>query len=761
MKTYIAAILASILILFTYQLQAQQNNISISGKVLSADDRQPVPSANISIAQKGIGTATNTAGAFILIIPAANINDTLRVSCLGFKTQQMPVAALKNGQELNISLLKTSVELKEVKVETRDALKIIRKAIDRIPKNYIAQPHITKGFYRNVTRNGNQFLQLSEAVFDIYNFGYTDKQDSRLRLIKARDVKNQRDFRNLELGWRPKAIFAEDLVKNIDKNKIFSKEGLTKHNFEVAGIVDFKGYQAYEITFNEKPGLKELLFRGKVFIDTKTFAFLYFDYGLSPQGLAYYKFGDFATRMLMKMFSLDIVLKKDSSKLSYQQVNGKWVLSAVDNDNVLYIKSPKLKYDFTANVKFNYQVTAVDTTKTPPFAEVLSNNTLIEDHDTDAGDNFWKDYNIVLPDFKSVDVIAQINAINQVLNLKKKFLEKERKLPKDPALRLDSLLAFYRTNGQFNGTALIKNKGTVILSKSYGFANKAQNLVGNEHTSYRIGSTAKTFTSLIVNQLVSEGKLDIHAPIKTYLPWYVHGDITLEQLITHQSGIPGYLDNNDYKAQIFNKSFTLKELVQKFCSDSLEFKSGTQFSYSNSGFVILALIAQEVSGKSYSTLLQERIFNPAGMTDTYTGAYKGANNHQAIGYADGGMPEVLYDPDNTMGAGGISSSASDLLKYHEALLSGKLLSKSHMAEMLKPRVEFPDYKAWYDYGWMTDKNAFNASGKHVITYHPGTDVGFYTMYVRQEDTDSCIILLNNTGDFPRYDMTDLMLDIMN
>ena len=140
---------------------------------------------------------------------------------------------------------------------------------------------------------------------------------------------------------------------------------------------------------------------------------------------------------------------------------------------------------------------------------------------------------------------------------------------------------------------------------------------------------------------------------------------------------------------------------------------------------------------------------------------KGTNSHQAIGYGDAGMPELQYDPDNTMGAGGLSSSAADLLKYHEALLAGKLLPKAQMTEMLKPRVEFIDYKAWYDYGWMTDKNAFNASGKHVITYHPGTDIGFFTMYARQEDNDSCIILLNNTGDFPRYDMTDLILDIIN
>jgi hypothetical protein len=280
-----------------------------------------------------------------------------------------------------------------------------------------------------------------------------------------------------------------------------------------------------------------------VFIDTKTYAFLYFDYGLSPASLANVKFGDLPTRMLMKLYNLTFTFKSGSTQVSYQQLGNKWVLNDVAEHTQLYIKSPALKMDLPTEVKFNYQVTAVDTTQTAPFDERLNKNSLVEDHDSDEQDSFWQDYTIILPDFKSADVIAQINAINNVLNLKKAFLQRESKLPKDPTVRLDSMLAFYNAKGQFNGTALITYKGKVILSKSYGFADKEKQLVANEHTTYRIGSTAKTFTSLIINKLVNEGKLDIMAPIKIYLPWYIHGDITLQQLLTHQSGIPEYLDS--------------------------------------------------------------------------------------------------------------------------------------------------------------------------------------------------------------------------
>ena len=149
------------------------------------------------------------------------------------------------------------------------------------------------------------------------------------------------------------------------------------------------------------------------------------------------------------------------------------------------------------------------------------------------------------------------------------------------------------------------------------------------------------------------------------------------------------------------------------------------------------------------------------MNDTYFGTYKGTNNRQAIGYSEGGIRDVKYDYANVAGAGGISSSAEDMLKYNDALLTNKLMPKVAMDTMMKTRVEFKDYKAWYDYGWMTDKDWFAASKKHIITYHPGTDLGFFTMFVQEPVTDTCIILLNNTGDFPRYDLTDMILNILN
>src|SRR6201996_1121459 len=204
-----------LLLAFVYPARAQQAGISITGKITGSEDGQPIHRASVSIARKGIGTATNATGMFALLISAANLADTLKISCIGFKTKQLPITGLKDGQDLNIVLEKNTTELKEVTIAYYDAQKIIQKAIDRIAENYINHPHILRGFYRMYTFNDSIPLQLSEAVFDVYNFGYADKRADLFKLIKARNEKNNRDFSLLEFGQKPNTIFEEDIVNHL------------------------------------------------------------------------------------------------------------------------------------------------------------------------------------------------------------------------------------------------------------------------------------------------------------------------------------------------------------------------------------------------------------------------------------------------------------------------------------------------------------------------------------------------------------------
>ena len=200
----------------------------------------------------------------------------------------------------------------------------------------------------------------------------------------------------------------------------------------------------------------------------------------------------------------------------------------------------------------------------------------------------------------------------------------------------------------------------------------------------------------------------------------------------------------------------LLEIVMKFCSDSLEFKPGSSFRYTNSGYLILAAIIENVTNKTYGQALKERIFEPLKMDNSGFGP--DSINSKGYWY---NKPEPVYKIKNVSGAGGITSTASDLLKWDEALYTNKLLPIDKINGLFEPRSEYVDWDAWYGYGWMIDRKLFNQSKKHTIIYHPGTDFGYYTMFVRQPDNRGLIILLNNSGDFPRFDIADLILNIIN
>ncbi|GAB3909080.1 carboxypeptidase-like regulatory domain-containing protein [Mucilaginibacter boryungensis] len=419
---FVAAIFSVWFVLFAVYAFAQ-NGISITGKIKAAEDQQPLNGVSIGIDRKGTGTATNSNGQFVLIIPAANIRDTLKISSIGYQTQYLPVESLRDGQQLTISLKTNNVQLQEVTVQYHDPLKVIAKAIASIPDNYINHPHVLRGFYRMYTANGTEPLELSEAVFDVYNFGYGDKRADLFKLVKARDEKNDRDFRSLELSQKPNTIFNYDVVNHLAASGFLSEEGIKNHKFEITGIIDVKGYPAFEFQFKEKPGVEDRTYRGKFYIDTKTYAFLYFDYGLSPDGLKNSLLGNFADRILTRVAGIEVTMKRDRTKVGYQKVGDKWVLSDVVGDDNLYIKgttTTNVNYDLTAKVKFNYQVTAVDTAPGSSFDKQLKRHESINAHDSDAGAEFWKDYNILLADQNTEDIFTHIRDVNKQVTMNAK-----------------------------------------------------------------------------------------------------------------------------------------------------------------------------------------------------------------------------------------------------------------------------------------------------------------------------------------------------
>ena len=184
------------------------------------------------------------------------------------------------------------------------------------------------------------------------------------------------------------------------------------------------------------------------------------------------------------------------------------------------------------------------------------------------------------------------------------------------AQKLDEYLVSANSFYKFNGAALIAEKGKIIFHKSYGFKNVATHSLNDSNSIFQIGSVTKQFTATVILKLQEEGKLTVQDKLSKYFPEFKYADeITLENLLTHTSGIYNYtndIDDNDSAivCNPVNKQLLLDIVFKK----PLDFKPGTQFAYDNSGYYLLGLIIEKVTGKSYEQNIRDIIFTPLQMT---------------------------------------------------------------------------------------------------------------------------------------------------
>lgn len=746
-------IIATFFVYFLFQTITIAQNIVIEGVIKDSEQKEVLPYANIFLQKNYLGTISNQKGQFKIIIPEDKRNDSLVVSYIGYKTQNFSISEIKNP--LVVFLEEAPATLNEVVITWYTAETIINRAIEKTPSNYFSQPYRFKGFYRVTSKKDNSYIHLSEAVFDIYQ-SKIDNPKQQFKLEKMRAIKDEKASKGIDLGLKPNGIYGFDIVNNDDEVELLNKEGLKLHTFKLEDSEFINGEELYKISFDQKD-IKKSGYKGYMLIDKETFAFVYFNIQLSPKGVAYYKFGDASTRALMKIVGINIDMSKNNYQIQYKRFGDKYYLNNVGNDATLTFKSNREHYNFKADTRVDYLITKIETENVRQFSndETLGESKFIEQQNSIYDADFWKNHNIILPTSDFNEIASKLEANNKANDIKIKIEEQLNKLPKDKSIRVDSILSFYNNKNLFNGTVLITCEEKIILEKSYN-----NDITNNKlNSQFRIGSLSKTFTSMIIAQLVNENKLNYSDTIGKYLPNYSNGKVKISQLLSHQSGIPNFLANDTYLSKILTGKYQLEEIVSLFCSDTLEFESGSKFEYSNSNFVILSLIAEKIIGKDYGEILSQYVFKPLNMQETYYGEIKDRDNLvTAFLY---GKPEPIYDAQNVGGAGGITSTVSDLLKWSSALDSEQLLPQSKIEILFTPQAEYNDWDAYYGYGWMIDRYMFSASKKHKINYHPGTDFGFYSMFVKQPDLGITIILLNNTGEFPRFEMTELILNELN
>jgi CubicO group peptidase (beta-lactamase class C family) len=327
------------------------------------------------------------------------------------------------------------------------------------------------------------------------------------------------------------------------------------------------------------------------------------------------------------------------------------------------------------------------------------------------------------------------------------------------ATQVDEIFAHLKSTTTPGAAVLVIKNGKKVFERGYGITDLRTLHAIDSQTNFRLASVTKQFTAMSIMLLVHDGKLHYEDRLTDVFPDFPEygRKITIRNLLNHTSGLQDYEDlmvnydsnvSEDQLRQIQDKE--VLELLKH--QRSTKFAPGSKWAYSNSGYVVLGLVVQKISGKPFADFLHDRIFAPLNMSSAV--AYqKGKNEvpNRAYGHTCESMHCKQTDQSTTsatLGDGGIYSSLDDLGKWDRALANRSLLSESEMQEALTPvrppggLPEEPDGKpADYGFGWF-----LNPYKGHKRMWHYGETVGFRSAIQRFPGDELTIIILANRSD---------------
>ena len=292
----------------------------------------------------------------------------------------------------------------------------------------------------------------------------------------------------------------------------------------------------------------------------------------------------------------------------------------------------------------------------------------------------------------------------------------------------------------FNGSILVAKDGAVIYEKYAGFADLRKKDSLTDSTALHIASAGKTLTGMAVLRLVQENKLSLNDSLQKFFPLLPYQGITVKMLLSHRTGLPNYLyfldGDKTYKNKYVTNYDVLDYLITK--KPNRSFAPNKRFNYSNTNFVLLALIIEKVSGQSFATFMKEKVFDPLQMKDTYV--YSQADTATAVSSFNYNNSHWQNDRmEGTAGDKNIYSTPRDLLKWDQALYTDQFLIKPLLDSAFTPySLERPSIHN-YGLGW---RMLLIPNGKKVI-YHFGRWHGFNAAFARLIDDKVTIIILGN------------------
>jgi len=296
--------------------------------------------------------------------------------------------------------------------------------------------------------------------------------------------------------------------------------------------------------------------------------------------------------------------------------------------------------------------------------------------------------------------------------------------------KLDSLFNEAAVNNRAMGSVAISQNGTLVYQKAVGYSTIAgpNRTAANLKTHYRVGSISKMFTAVMIFQLMEEGKLTLDTKLSVYYPAIPNAEkISVSDMLNHRSGLYNFVKDTTYQ-QMMTKPHTQAEILSAFASQPSDFEPGTKAEYSNTNYVLLGYIVEQLTKKTYAEVLKSKITNKYGLLDTYYGGKINPAKNEAYSYQFEDSWHQLPETDMSLpgGAGSVVSTPADLVKFIHILFAGKLINTEHLTLM---RTMTEGYGMGMFQISLGKKRAFGHNGdidgfSSVVGYIPENNVAY-------------------------------------
>ena len=376
--------------------------LPLSGIIIDENSGEPVVFANVFLQGTSIGTVTNTEGEFILKIPKHKAVGNVVVAFLGYENKNIQLSNLQ-GKHNKIVLKPLSIPLDEVVIKSIDPASVLRNAMSQIKANYSLEPEMQTAFYREAIRKNGNYVSIAEAVLDIYKSGYRNNFDfDRVKVYKGRkssDVKRM-DTLLVKFQGGPRTSLMLDVVKN--PGDILDIEVFEYYDYRLAGMTKINNHESYVIEFDQKDFVEYPLYKGRIYVDSKSYAVVGLDFQFSEKRIE-----EVASLLVKKKpAGLDLDFQGGKYLVNYREMDGKWYLNYIRTE--INFKAKWSKKLFRKNISTMFEMAVTDRStenivkikynESAKFTEVLAEDV------TDFQDkDFWGDYNVIKPD-QSIEV---------------------------------------------------------------------------------------------------------------------------------------------------------------------------------------------------------------------------------------------------------------------------------------------------------------------------------------------------------------------